>query len=171
HNNTQFTFRNEADDSNDSSIIDVVGIDDQNQASNSKKEPEFFIEKKRKLTDDIITSHNGVKKQRTVTEYPNPINSVCNGLNYKKYNRTKTLKDNSFFKMIENYNLPIFSSQINTDLKSFSKKVEEITNTTNIQTEDNSIYEEVFKRIVDTVNLLFLSKVNEKNQNSQNVIV
>ncbi|KAF9745493.1 hypothetical protein NGRA_3547, partial [Nosema granulosis] len=32
-----------------------------------------------------------------------------------------------------------------------------------------AIYEEVFKRIVDTVNLLFLSKVNEKRQNSQNV--
>ncbi|KAF9742199.1 hypothetical protein NGRA_3629, partial [Nosema granulosis] len=37
--------------------------------------------------------------------------------------------------------------------------------------DDNSIYVEVFKRIIGSVNLLFLSKVNEKRQNSQNVIV
>ncbi|KAF9758197.1 hypothetical protein NGRA_3252, partial [Nosema granulosis] len=168
HNNTQFTFSNEADDS---SIIDVVGIDDQKQASLSKKKSEPFKVKKRKLTDEIITNPDGIKKQRNVKKYPNPINSVCNGLNYKKYNRTKTLKDNSFLKMIENYNLQILSHQINIDLKRFSNNVDEITNTTNIQTDDKAIYEEVFKRIVETVNLLFLSKVNEKRQNTQNVIV
>ncbi|KAF9751294.1 hypothetical protein NGRA_3426, partial [Nosema granulosis] len=175
HNNLEFTFRNEdqrsrENEADDSSIIDVVGIDDQNQASLSTKEPEFFNKKKRKHIDDIITSHDGVKKQRTVTECANPINSVCNRLKLKKLRQTKTLKENSFLKMIKNYNLPILSSQINSDLQKFSKKVEEITNTTNIQTEDNSIYVEVFKRIVYTVNLLFISKVNEKKQNSQNVI-
>ncbi|KAF9760568.1 hypothetical protein NGRA_3122 [Nosema granulosis] len=255
HNNTQFTFRNESDDSNDSSIIDVVGIDDQHQASNSiahntllleslskdqisiengadipnildllefdnyhqpsnsiahnktqftfrnedqrsrekeadvsniiavlefddhhqasllKKEPEFSNEKKRIHTDEIITSPDGIKKQRTVTEFANPINSVCNGLNYKKQNRTKTLKKNYFLKMIENYNLPNLFSQINIYLLRLLMNALNIPNTTNPQTDDKAIYVEVFERIVDTVNLLFLSKVNEKNQNSKNVIV
>ncbi|KAF9756205.1 hypothetical protein NGRA_3261, partial [Nosema granulosis] len=135
------------------------------------KEPEFSNLKKRKLKDEIITSPDGIKKQRTVTECLNPINSTYTGLNYKKQHHTKILTENSFLKMIENYNLPILSHQINIDLKKFSKNVEEITNTTNSQTDDNSIYLEIFKRIVRTVNLLFLSKVNEKRQNSQNVIV
>ncbi|KAF9758196.1 hypothetical protein NGRA_3253, partial [Nosema granulosis] len=73
--------------------------------------------------------------------------------------------------MIENYNLPILSHRINIDLLKLSKNVEEITNTTNSQTDDNSIYLEILKRIVYTVNLLFISKVNEKRQNSQIVIV
>ncbi|KAF9758234.1 hypothetical protein NGRA_3215, partial [Nosema granulosis] len=167
HNNTQFTFRNEADDS---SIIDVVGIDDHHQASNSKKEPEFSNLKKRKLKDETITSPDGIKKQRTVTEYANSINSVCNGLNCKKQNHTKILKKKSFLKMIENYNLPNLSTQINIDLLRLSQNVDDITNTTNSQTDDKAIYVEVFKRIVRTVKFLFLSKVNEKKQNSQNVI-
>ncbi|KAF9754369.1 hypothetical protein NGRA_3347, partial [Nosema granulosis] len=160
-NNTQFTFRNEADVSN---IIAVLEFDDHHQAANSKKEPAFSNLKKRKFTDEIITSPDGIKK------HPNPINSVCNGLQLKKPRQTKTFKENSFLKMIKNYNLPILSSQINSDLQKFSKNVEEITNKTNSQTDDNSIYVEVFKSIVDTVKFLFLSKVNEKKQNSQNVI-
>ncbi|KAF9750339.1 hypothetical protein NGRA_3455, partial [Nosema granulosis] len=179
HSNLQFTSRNEdqiseeneADDSNDSSIIDVVGIDDYHQTYNSKKEPEFSNFKKKKLTDEIITSPDAIKKQRNVTEYANPINSVCNGLQLKKYNRTKTLKENYFLKMIKNYNLPILYPQINLDLWRLSKNVDDNTNTTNSQAEDKAIYEEVFKRIVDNVKFLFLSNVNEKKQNSQNVIV
>ncbi|KAF9750333.1 hypothetical protein NGRA_3461, partial [Nosema granulosis] len=151
HNNLEFTFRNEVDDSNDYSIIDVVGIDDQHQASLSKKDSKLFNLEKRKLKDEIITSPDGIKKQRTVTECANPINSVCNGLNYKEQRQTKILKDNSFLKMIENYNLPILSHRINSDLLRLSKNVEEITNTTNSQTDDNSIYLEIFKRIVRTV--------------------
>ncbi|KAF9751289.1 hypothetical protein NGRA_3431, partial [Nosema granulosis] len=160
HNNTQFTFCNEADVSN---IIAVLEFDDHHQAANSKKDSEFSNEKKRKHTDEIITSHDGVKK------HPNEINFMCNGLNYKNQQRTSTLTENSFLKVIKNYNLPILSTQINSDLLRLSKNVEEITNTTNSQTDDNLIYVEVFKRIIGSVNLLFLSKVNEKRLNSQNV--
>ncbi|KAF9756142.1 hypothetical protein NGRA_3324, partial [Nosema granulosis] len=174
HNNTQFTFRDEDQRSRenevaDSNIISVLEFDD-HKASNSKKEPELFNLEKRKLKDEIIKSPDGIKKQRTVTEYANPINSVCNGLQLKKQNQTKILKKNYFLNIIENYNLPILSTQINSDLFRVLKNVDDITNTTNSQTDDKAIYEEVFKRIVDTVNLLFLSKVNEKRQNSQNVI-
>ncbi|KAF9751282.1 hypothetical protein NGRA_3438, partial [Nosema granulosis] len=176
HSNLQFTSRNEDQISEenevaDSNIISVLEFDDHHKTYNSKKEPEFSNFKKRKLTDEIITSPDGIKKQRNVKKHPNTINSVCNGLQLKKYNRTKTLKENYFLKMIENYNLPILYPQINLDLWRLLINDEEFTNTTNSQTDDKAIYEEVFKRIVDTVKFLFLSNVNEKRQNSQNVIV
>ncbi|KAF9761591.1 hypothetical protein NGRA_2540 [Nosema granulosis] len=176
HNNLEFTFRNEdqrsgENEADDGSIIYVVGIDDQHQASLSKKDSELFNLNKRKLKDEIITSPDGIKKQRNVKKYPPAINLVGNGLNYKKYNRTKTLKENSFLKKIENYNLPILYTQINIDLLRLSMNFKKITNTKNFQTEDNTTYVEVFKRIVYTVNLVFLSKVNEKRQTTQNMIV
>ncbi|KAF9758287.1 hypothetical protein NGRA_3162 [Nosema granulosis] len=148
-------------------ILDLLEFDDHHQIYNKKKDPEFSNLKKRKLTDEIITSPEyDIKKTKKCKNHPESLKPICKIVNY-----TKTLTDNSFLMMIKNYNLPILSYKINIDLLRLSRTVNEIPNTTNIQTDDNSIYEEVFKRIVDTVNLLFLSKVNEKNQNSQNVIV